>query len=291
MNTEYKKRVNSAVDYISRNLDRNLSLEEIAETACFSKYHFHRIFKTVTGETVSACVRRLRLETAANRLLTDPGETITAIAMDCGFGSSQNFATVFKKHFGHSPGAFRSSFSLESWREKSEPVPQADGPENPPLKMWVTVEEMPAYHMVYKRITGGYAHQDYEQLFNDFYTWAWERYDSSTSMPLGVIWDNPDVTPPDQCRYDLGITVPQIVPPEGEMGCQTLAGGKYCVGHCEVSSYGELERIYDAIYSQWFPDSGYVPGNSVMYEIYLNHPFLHPRQSLLVDICIPLARI
>ena len=48
---EYRKRACQAMDFISRNLDRDLSLEEIAEAGSFSMFHFHRIFKAVVGET------------------------------------------------------------------------------------------------------------------------------------------------------------------------------------------------------------------------------------------------
>jgi AraC family transcriptional regulator len=56
---EYKKRTCRAMNFISRNLDRELSLEEIAREASFSMYHFHRIFKAVVGETVAGFTRRL----------------------------------------------------------------------------------------------------------------------------------------------------------------------------------------------------------------------------------------
>jgi AraC family transcriptional regulator len=97
------------MDYISRHLDRDLSLEEIARAASFSKFHFHRIFKAVVGETVAGFTRRLRLERAANRLVACSRDDITKIAMDCGFSNSQNFATAFRQHFGVTPTAYRSS--------------------------------------------------------------------------------------------------------------------------------------------------------------------------------------
>lgn len=91
MKKEYRRRINLALDYISENYHKELSLEEIAGSAHFSKFHFHRIFKAVTGETVSGFLRRIRLEKAANQILTDADKSITSIAIDCGYGRSQNF--------------------------------------------------------------------------------------------------------------------------------------------------------------------------------------------------------
>lgn len=92
---EYKKRVCQAMNFISQNLERELTLEEISLAATFSKFHFHRIFKAAVGETIAEFTRRLRLEMAANRLLSYPDEDITKVALDCGFSSSQNFAKAF----------------------------------------------------------------------------------------------------------------------------------------------------------------------------------------------------
>jgi AraC family transcriptional regulator len=106
---EYKRRVCKAMNFVSHHLDRDLTLGEIAEVACFSKFHFHRIFKAVVGETIAGFTRRLRLECAANCLLANSHEDITTIAINNGFSSSQNFATAFRQHFGMTPSEFRKS--------------------------------------------------------------------------------------------------------------------------------------------------------------------------------------
>ena len=77
---DYRQRVCRAMNYISGHLDRDLALEDIARAANFSAFHFHRIFKAATGETVFGFVRRLRLEWAANRLLANPRDDVTAVA-------------------------------------------------------------------------------------------------------------------------------------------------------------------------------------------------------------------
>jgi AraC family transcriptional regulator len=62
---QYRGRINTAVDYIERNLNQDFSLDQIAAVAGFSKYHFHRIFYTFTGESLFQFIQRLRLEKAA----------------------------------------------------------------------------------------------------------------------------------------------------------------------------------------------------------------------------------
>ena len=93
---DYKRRICRAMNFISQNIEREISLEEVAESASFSAFHFHRIFSAAVGETVAVFTRRLRLESAANRLASASDLDITTIAMDCGFSSSQNFSKAFR---------------------------------------------------------------------------------------------------------------------------------------------------------------------------------------------------
>ncbi len=65
-NREYTQRINRVIDYIRENLDRQVKLEELAKVACYSEFHFHRIFGAVSGETLNDFTNRLRLEKACS---------------------------------------------------------------------------------------------------------------------------------------------------------------------------------------------------------------------------------
>ena len=88
---EYVGRINRVIDFIEENIDTELTLETLAKVANFSRFHFHRIFSALVGETLNGFVRRLRLERAASMLIAHPKETITQIALACGFSSSAGF--------------------------------------------------------------------------------------------------------------------------------------------------------------------------------------------------------
>jgi AraC family transcriptional regulator len=87
----YTNRINRAIDYILAHLDESPSLEELSKAACFSSFHFHRIFRAITGETVNFHTNRLRLEMAA-RLLKYSKNSATNIALECGFSSSSTMS-------------------------------------------------------------------------------------------------------------------------------------------------------------------------------------------------------
>ena len=72
-NQHYLERVNRVLDYIAEHLDGELSLTRLSGIACFSPFHFHRIFQCVTGETLNSHVRRVRLERAASIMKASPG--------------------------------------------------------------------------------------------------------------------------------------------------------------------------------------------------------------------------
>jgi AraC family transcriptional regulator len=86
-NSGYTRRINRVIGYLRGNLDRQLKLEELAKVACFSEFHFHRIFRAVSGETLNNFTNRLRLEKAA-RLLRYSDRSLTDIALDCSLSSS-----------------------------------------------------------------------------------------------------------------------------------------------------------------------------------------------------------
>ncbi len=110
--SEYAQRIDRVIDHLRRNLDRPVKLAELANVACFSEYHFHRIFSAVSGETLNSFTNRLRLEKAA-RLLRYSDQSVTDIALDCGFSSPATFSRAFRSGYGTSPSQFRKSGEIK----------------------------------------------------------------------------------------------------------------------------------------------------------------------------------
>ena len=92
--------------YVRRHVDGPLDRETLAQIAGYSVVHFHRLFQAHMGESISAYVRRVRLERAARRPLASD-EPITAVALDCRYETHAAFGKAFKRHFCLSPSAFR----------------------------------------------------------------------------------------------------------------------------------------------------------------------------------------
>jgi AraC family transcriptional regulator len=109
MNETYINRINRVVDYIQANLDSPLSIKRLSEVACYSEFHFNRLFKKSMGESVYKFIRRLRLEQSAELLLAKPEASITEIALVCGFATSSSFAKSFMQYFGMSATEWRGN--------------------------------------------------------------------------------------------------------------------------------------------------------------------------------------
>ncbi len=110
------------MDHIREHCGEDLDLEKIARVACFSKYHFHRIFHQLNGETAIAFVRRMRIEKAVRRLATEGETPITTIALECGFSTSQNFARAFRMQYGLTPKVLQ-----QFWNENRNAIADPEG--------------------------------------------------------------------------------------------------------------------------------------------------------------------
>jgi AraC-like DNA-binding protein len=104
--SNYTEKMAEACSYIEENIARQISLEEAARFAGFSKFHFSRLFKKFTGMTFSEYIADARLK-KVELLLADESAKIADIALESGFGSLSAFNRVFKKRKGVSPNEFR----------------------------------------------------------------------------------------------------------------------------------------------------------------------------------------
>lgn len=99
-----------ARDYVTAHFRESFSLGELAQLAGVHPAYLSRAFRRHTGETLSALVRRLRLEHAAERLARG-GESIGFIGLDAGFADHSHFTREFKRATGTTPQAYRQLFS------------------------------------------------------------------------------------------------------------------------------------------------------------------------------------
>ncbi|WP_421278273.1 AraC family transcriptional regulator [Aeromonas veronii] len=291
---DYRKPVFKAMDYISHHLDDNPGLDEVAAAAAISTFHFHRIFKTMVGETIAGFTRRLRMECAARRLLASPQSDITTLALAAGFSSSQNFAKAFRLHFAMSPSEYRQQQG-GNWKSKigNDPLPfdTYDGlvmhpvTEHPGLLQGASVRQMPARRVAYMRRLGPYGKETCEQAHRDLL----ELFASDEAMtPAGTLslyWDIPDITDETRCRTDVCIELGPEIPAWRQLTTQTIAAGPYAVCHF-IARGDQLVACWETAF-RWVVGQGLNCDDRPCYEQY--HAGTDPdREHYVFDICIPL---
>lgn len=107
----YSADIERALKYIALNYQQPLTLEEVAGYCNLSPTYFSRKFRLITGQTFKEHVNYIRLRQATQMLLmTD--NSITKIAMLCGFGSSNYFKDLFRASTGRSPREYRKHSGL-----------------------------------------------------------------------------------------------------------------------------------------------------------------------------------
>lgn len=98
--------LNNAIEYIERNLDAELNIDDISKAACMSRYHFQRVFYALTDFTVTQYIRNRRL-TLASEELAATDIRVTDIALKYGYENPEAFTKAFKRLHGISPSDLR----------------------------------------------------------------------------------------------------------------------------------------------------------------------------------------
>jgi len=285
---EYARRLNAALDLIDRDLGGDISLAKLAAVACFSPYHFHRLFSAMVGEPPAEYVRRLRLEKAAALLVNEPLESVTAIALACGFSTSALFCRLFKARFGMSPTAWRAGgFEKSKNRQQvrkggkdAAPRPGYHWPEQigsgrkgMTKALKVRIEDVPPLRVAYVKHMKGYEDSaGIGDAFETLFCWAGPRgVMGPEARVLGLSLDNPDITPKDKCRYYAGVVVNERAEPDGRVGILTLRPGTYAVGRF-AGGAGIFKEAYARMYGEWLPGSGWQPDDAPAFESYVGEP-------------------
>jgi len=284
---DYEERILRVQMHIQKHLDRQLGIKELAGVACFSPWHFNRIFKAMTGDSPMDYARRLKLERSAWDLkyTTRP---VTDIAFDAGYENHESFSRAFKKNFLMSPVGYRKSGSIVKLSPEKTIYSKLTIKRYGETKMEVRIENLDEITVASVRHTGSYfeCHTAWQKLC------SYESVMKNAVMPplcVGIGYDDPDITETDKIRYDACIKVNEHFVPENGVVKQKIMGGEFAV-LTHKGSYEGLHDCYRWLYGEWLPSSGYEPGLAPPLEIYRNSPETTPAKELVTDICIPIHK-
>ncbi len=274
----YVQRLNLVINYIREHVTDDLPLEKLAHVAGFSPFHFHRIFKSLTGQTVNQFTTRLRLERAAALLKASPSLSITEAALDCGFGSVSSFSRSFKKQYGIAASQWNRQFLLQD----SKNGQMLDGFTHYTESMLdevaesrefsVQLRELPAQRLAYIRVQDSYKPDRIVRAYDRLIDWYCRRGgDLKATTLIGMSQDDRDITPLELCHYDFCLTVSEHWQPEGDISIRDFPACWLATIACEGDIF-KIDRAWQYLFRYWLPHSRFQPDNLPAMEIYRRQP-------------------
>lgn len=97
-----KEMLVTCIEYIEKNIKSRITLDDISLYSGISKYHLHRMFKALTGESIMEYVQARKLTSSINELINTDMRIID-IALDYGYKYEQSYIRAFRKRFGYTP--------------------------------------------------------------------------------------------------------------------------------------------------------------------------------------------
>ena len=275
----YEARLLRVLSYIYDHLDGDLSLDAVADVACMSPHHWHRVFRAMTGETLADAIRRVRLLKAANALASEDAP-VADIAERFGYPNLASFSRAFSAQHGKPPGAFR-----DESHERAATLRQATG-------------DHPMYPVVIQNLAAsraaGVSHVGpYQGLGLAFQKLgaviAARNLFSHVEGMIAVYHDAPGSKPDTDLHAHAAVITATGFPPDIEgLEYFDLVGGKHAIMQ-HHGPYATLGSAYEWLYGKWLPQSGEEPRNAPPIELYVNDPRTTPPDQLRTDVRLPLA--
>ena len=277
---QYQRRLDVVTDYIYAHLDDDLSLETLAHVSGFSRYHWHRIYRAVRGETAAQTVRRLRLERAA-AMLTETSWPVERIAWKAGFTGTDVFSRAFLRSYRTTPSRFRiggrpasiDSLVTSCGSGLTSSVREAPG--------WmVRVEARFGYRLAVSEHRGSY--MDIGRAFSR----VRDRVGAGSLM-VAIYADDPDAVPVADLRSAAGTVVDPGTEIPHDLVERMVPAGRYAIMRY-IGPYSSMHAAYLWLYGQWLPSSGEEPRDHPIVEEYLTDPATTPPVDAVTDILLPL---
>ncbi len=288
------RRVNRAIDHILQHLDEPIRLDDIAQVACFSPFHFHRIFRALMGETLNAFVKRVRLERAVHLMAFRKQASLTEVALSCGFSSSSDFSRSFRQRYGVAPSAYDVEENRRAKRQEMvtavahpghllQTLPEGHNPDG----FDPCLVDLPPRRVAYRRVHRPFEENAVCDAAAELVLWA-KRHGVSEGQWLGYMWDDPDIVALDKCRYDVGVVLPAHRDPPKNASVLDFPAMR--VAELDIAGPLDLElRALDWLYRTWLPRSSFAPADHPSFEAWNGLPFAHGNAHFELRVQLPIV--
>lgn len=279
----YEARIERVIAYIHEHMDEPLDLDQLAEVACLSRFHWHRIYRAVSGETVVQTLKRVRLS-RAGFYLSRTDKPLAEIARRSGYPNVRSFTRAFKGAYGVPPGEYRRAGRHNHF---ANAIKDAKNAMNMNAKLDYPVE----IKTLGRRVVAGVIHKGsyfeinktFETLFG---TLGARGALGDVAGMVGIYYDDPAATPEAELRSCAGVFVDEGFDFQSPLEKQVLEAGPHA-SLLHKGPYSDLPAAYDWLYSVWLKDNGHTVRPHPPCEVYRNNPRKVQPSELLTEIFIP----
>ncbi len=290
---DHEQRIEEAIWLIMQRLDETVDARELADRVSMSRFHFHRVFQALTGETVGEMLRRLRLERAAH-LLISTRAPITQIALDAGYATHEAFIRAIRAAFACTPSGLRRHVqyrvalpSPNGVHWGSEGVVRFMKPEGA-TRMTTELRSVPPMRAACLAHRGPYFMIG--QTFGKLGAWM-ACTGTEAGQGIALYYDDPETTPPGELRSDAGMLVSDtFTSDDPDITIVDIPGGLTAV-YTHVGPYSGLQAAWNDLFSNWLPASGYTLISEPGYELYINSMGNTPETELVTEIHLPVRKV
>ncbi len=280
--SHHAERISALVAAIEARLDDPPTVRELAEHAAMSPFHFHRVYRALTGETVQETVRRLRIARAVS-LLRDEGASVTDVAFAVGYESSQAFAKAFRALTGKTASQAKTD-GLDALADKLA-RPAAVEPACVEVTL-VSVEPFKVAAITRAGPPDKLAH-GYRALLDRAIALG---FGDSLRGVHGVPSDDLYEVPLDVRRYDccmdFGDHADSMA--DDEIRVLEIGGGLYASAR-HVGRYEDIDAVYAGLYAAVVKNGGFEFRDAPIFTTYVDTPNDAPPDRRRVDLHIPLV--
>ena len=263
---EWLERMCKALNYLEVHMDCEIDVNEAARTACSSTFHFQRMFHMLTGVTVIEYVRKRRLTLAAQELAASNARVLD-IALKYGYDTPESFSKAFRKVHGISPSAAREpGVKLKAFPRISFQI-SLKGDKD----MNYMIIEKEAFKVVGKslRVTT----RDGENLKRIPQFWT-ECYQDGTCDKLCGIAEKGEMFGicmndynEEMFTYVVAVEKTDRTIP-GDLEEREIPSATWAVFESVGPMPQAVQKVWDRIYTEWFPSTGYEQANAPQMEVY-----------------------
>lgn len=292
---DYRNRLDRVFKFIDENLESKLPLSVISKEAFFSPYHFHRIFKLLTKETLNEYITRQRIEKSVLDIIHKE-LSISEISHRYGFSDNSSYTKTFKKYYGISPTEFKDQNPNKF--SKIKHLNSKIGQDYPNideyvciinnLKKWIKmnanieVKQLPEQNYVYITCIGPH---ELPSAFQRLIGWAIPNGLMTKETKLMTVYqDSLKVTEEKKARFRACFQLQKKV--ESEFESASISAGKYVVGRFEIV-LDDFEKAWTGLYV-WMDEYNLERAEGESFEIYHNNFNEHPENKAIVDFHIPI---